>query len=179
MLVLAILTALVGCPGPDPSAPADVIYVGGTTDEAWISMDEAMEIVDDADAPMLVDPSGPVARTAPVAFTWTPGAVAAVPPGRGAFREELAALLTGRARAQAHGTPYTGAMYRLTIEVPGGEVVRVLAASTTWTPDAATWARLTGGGSPLSIEIAAAYARLNRVEEGPFVRATPATVELE
>jgi hypothetical protein len=70
-------------------------------------------------------------------------------------------------------------MYRLIIEVPGGEVVRVLTAETSWTPDAATWTRLTGGGSPLSIEIAAAYARVNRVEEGPFVRTTPASVELE
>jgi hypothetical protein len=186
MFLRFLLVVLVACPlgvaacGDDHAgAPGDVIYQGGTTDEAWVSMDEAPDIVGDADAPMLVDPSGPVPRTAPVTFTWTPGAVARVERGGVRFREELAALFWGPARAQAHGDPYTGPMYRVILEVPGGEVVRVLSATTSWTPDAAAWARLTGGGSPLTVEIAAAYARVNRVEEGPYVRTNPATVELE
>jgi hypothetical protein len=57
LAVLAVLVlAAAGCPS-DPSAPSDVIYQGGTTDEAWISMDEADVMVSDADAPMLTDPT--------------------------------------------------------------------------------------------------------------------------
>jgi hypothetical protein len=176
-LAAAALFALAGCGDDEGAAPGDVIYENGATDEAWISFDETEAIVDDARAPMLTAPTAPIPRATPVTFTWTAGAVARGPRGV-RVGEELAALFFGPT-AHAHGDPITGPIYRVVIDVPSGEPVRVLTGATTYTPTPTVWERIFPATGPLRIEIAGAYARLNRIEEGPYVGTTAAEVTFE
>ena len=174
--------ALVACntAPPERAAPADIIYEPEATDEAWLTIDDASPTVDDVRAPSLTMPTGPVNRTGPApAFIWNGGAVAGamvLAPARRGFFEVVSAELFPV--AHAHEPPVTGAMYGLLFDLGAMAPVRVLTGSTSYTPDAPTWARITASTVPVTLEITGTYLNTGRIEQGPYVRTTPASVTL-
>lgn len=179
---LVAFVALAAC-SPGPTGP-DVLYESGATDEAWQTIVDATPVVDDALAPRLVTPIGSVPRSgAPPLFEWDGGSVAApmawapAPRARDVWGELSRAMFPV---ARAHELPVTGPMYALSIEVPGGGgPVEVLTGATSYTPSAATWARMNVATGPLTIEIVGAYFLTGRITEGPYVSTRPAVVGLE
>lgn len=182
-LLLCFAAALAGC-GDEATAPGDVIFESGATDEAWFTVDDAPPVVDDAAAPRLTAPVSPVPRAAPARFEWNGGAVAAAA-SIGSPQRPRRDVLDVIARelfpvARAHEPPVTGPIYRLTIGLGAGAApVRVLTGATSYTPSADIWSRISGAAGPLEIEISGSYLQTGRLEEGPYVASTPAVLELE
>lgn len=177
------LLVVLACAAPpaEPMAPEDILYEAGGTDEAWLTIDDATLTIDDASAPQLLTPTGAIARAgAPPTFTWNGGAVAGtmvrtLPPTPGLLQRLGSELFPV---AHAHEPPVTGAMYGLHFDLGPLLPLRVLTGATTYTPDAAAWARVTAATTPVTLEITGTYLNTGRIEQGPYVRATPATLML-
>lgn len=165
----------------DPTAPSDVIYEAGATDEAWSTIDAVAPTVDDALAPRLTGPTSPLARggAAPT-FWWTGGAVGDGSATRAPTREPWQRVVQRELFpvAHAHEPPVTGAMYRLVIDVPGAAPIRVLTGATSYVPSADAWARIHAATAPIEVELLGAYLQTGRLQEGPYVAAMPMTIEL-
>jgi hypothetical protein len=181
-LLRAVLAlGLSACSGP--AAPDDVIYTYGATDEAWLTIDDAAPIVDDARAPRLLTPSMPLPRAGgPPVFTWDGGSVgtaSARAPDRAApttFDRVVRELFPV---ARAHLPPVTGPMYRLVIQPPGGAPpVRVLSGQPQFAPSGEMWGRMNRADGFLSIELVGAYLETGRITEGPSARTMDAEVEV-
>lgn len=179
-LAFLLLAACGDDDGTEAAAPEGVIYESGATDEAWIAIDEAPVVTDFASAPHLTAPTSIFRAAPPTAFSWSAGALATLqhrPHRRGGnARASLLATIFGPAVARAHEPPVTGDQYRLILSVGSGEPIRVLTGATTWTPDAATWARIAGATAPVSVEIVGAYLMSGRVTEGPFASSEPTSI---
>jgi hypothetical protein len=158
---------------------------------AWLTIDDASPMVSDSLAPQLTAPTGVIARTgAPPTFTWTPGVVGSSTPIPDAGATIGAREITTRAAfavvmrelfpvAHAHDPPVTGSMFRLVFDLGASATpLRVLTGATTYTPDAAAWARVLAATAPVPLTITSAYLNTGRIEQGPYVRSTPVTLML-
>jgi hypothetical protein len=190
-LALAVLVFFACATPAEPAAPADVIYENGGTDEVWLTMADATPMVSDSLAPQLTAPTGPISRAgAPPTFTWTPGIVGSsmMPPDAGTTvgaRDVARPTLLARVMrelfpvAHAHDPPVTGAMFRLVFDLgTSATPLRVVTGATTYTPDAAAWARVLAATAPVPLTITSAYLNTGRIEQGPYVRSMPATLTL-
>lgn len=198
---IALAVALFGGCGDDAatgdggdSPLADVIYQGETTDEgleallAALPKDEpAKAAVFDAPLDAAILPATP----APL-FQWHPGGSTAVAPRPreptrlfGSPADEnrepslaerlLGGALSGVREAHAHGTPISGNAYFLVFATEDDpKLVRVFTRETAYTPDAASWARMTSADKPITASILSAYFESNRVtsDGGPWESGT-------
>ncbi|MCS6797263.1 MAG: hypothetical protein NZ898_01820 [Myxococcota bacterium] len=184
MLAMGSWLGATGCGHDHPSAPADVIYEAGATDEAWIAIDEAGDMVDDVQAPRLLTPTSPLSRATVPRFSWTSGpAPASRAPGHRGPASFARRLLEWMAEpvptARAHLPPVTGPMYRLVVELgAGAPPIRVLTGDLAYSPSATVYPRIRDARGPLRVTIARAYLETGRVVEGPFVRSMPYVIEL-
>ena len=175
---------------------ADVIYEAETNDEALEVLlaatpaaNPAKVAVFDAPTDAAALPSTPIPT-----FSWsmkagTGGARAPMPPtmtrlALGDFvarerrewpgREQLRPLLDllGSERAaSAHGAPLNGLGYFLVFTTKANDkLLRVFTAKTTYTPDAAAWAKLTSAGGSIAASVLTAIFDNNDVaaDGGPF-----------
>lgn len=185
-LVLCLLAAAAaaGC----SAQCSEPTYGGTATDEAWLSLQDALEraTVDDARASRLVAPASgaPLSiGSSPPVFTWTSGLVARAP-------GKPAPAAAGRARwsvldlllpaAHAHGAPMSGAGTLVEFLVNGQTcVVRHLTSRTAWTPNDYDWSRLAGlQNKPVTVALTAAYFEGNRVTEGPYLPSAQLEMQL-
>jgi len=186
--ILLALSVVLACASPPPgsSAPSDVVYEAGGTDDAWITIDGAMAMVSDALAPQLTSPTAAISRSgsAPT-FVWTAGIVGGPTASDGGTTIGLAPL---RSRvlhelfpvAHAHLPPVTGAMFGLTFDLGSGVTpLRVLTGATSYTPFGISWQRLSTATSPVTLRITGTYLNTGRIEQGPYVRSAPATFMLQ
>jgi len=77
--------------------------------------------------------------------------------------------------AFAHGTPFNGTAYLLDFIDASSQIeLRVFTDQTSYTPDAASWARLAAAPKPLSLVVTSAIFEENEiaVDDGPFVGGT-------
>lgn len=133
--------------GPEP------IYAGAANADCWRNLADARGAVsDDAvrGSAFLVPTEGQTLPPEPATtFAWN------MP------------LATGP--APDAGSAVTGAVAWVFIHVPGKGDVSVLTTEATYTPDAATWARIQPvGAQELTAEIITAYVIQNAVTQGPF-----------
>lgn len=180
--VACLLIALSCACASDPTAPADVIYEAGATDEAWTAIDAVAPTVDDALAPRLTGPTSPLARGAAApTFSWTGAAVGDGSATRAPTRERWQRVVWRELFpvAYAHEPPVTGAMYRLIIDLPGAAPIRVLTGATSYVPSPDAWTRIQSATAPIGVELLGAYLQTGRLQEGPYVAATPTTIEIE
>lgn len=189
-LVLAIVFIACSTP-PVRTAPADVIYENGASDEAWLTIGDATPMVSDSLAPRLTAPTGTLSRTGPPpTFVWTPGVVGSsmMIPDAGATlgaRRVRSTTLFARVMcelfpvAHAHDPPVTGSMFRLVLDL-GAMVtpLEVLTGATTYTPDATAWARVLAATTPVTATLTSAYLNTGRLEQGPYVRSMPVTLTI-
>ena len=182
LLALGLASAACSDPQDDDEAPEGVIYGEGVSDEAWVAIDEAPLVTDDASAPRLVRPTALPRSGPPPTFEWEAGAIARVHVPRHshpARTRGLLAALFGVPVARAHLPPVTGAVFRLVLNLGTGEPVRVLTKATIWTPDATSWSRIAAAPGPIGVELVGTYLDSNRVTEGPFVSSQPASLTFE
>jgi len=188
LLLLACSNDDDAAPGPSaPDGPADVsdvLYVGGTTDEALLRMLD-LKINDDATQYVIVDaPDLTVALAAdtPATFEFhlaseakhqrTPRSLPAQPPAWQRAGRELLKLLGPPRVAYAHGTPYNGTAYFLAISDADAKAqLRVFTNKASYTPAAGAWEALARAAQPLTLEISSAFFDDNDVtaDGGPFV----------
>lgn len=181
--------------GSAPSAElADVIFEGAATPDALEAM-LALDPVKDAPKYAVLDaPSDGATFSASEipTFSWhlkdatAAGALAPAPPparrwafdlapgdrgdtNRGA--DWLAGLLGPERSAQAHRAPVNGPGYFLLLSTENDEnAVRVFTTNTSYTPDAATWAKATSGGALVSAWVLTGIFMIDEIAPGggPF-----------
>lgn len=173
-LVCAGVIISAGCGGADCGEP---LYEGGTQDEAFRAMVDAERSTARGDerAVTVVSPadgqSFPVGSVPPT-FTWSSPIRSAdarfrVSPPRRNLWDRIRGLVI--ADAYAHGEPYTGDLYDVSISIPGESCpVRVLTGNVSWTPSEEVWERIASAPGERVLSIVSAYLRDNRVTEGPF-----------
>lgn len=169
------------------AAGASTLYEGGVTDESLDSIKGVAAKVDDARAAAITAPGEgqTLAASTPFTFTWSGGlsrapsapSSPAAPPSRWV---ELRKLLTPINVAHAHGTPYSGVAYLLTLSTSSGAVVEVHTSKTTYTPDQATWSLLSGAGSPITAQLVTARLQNNLLSgDGPFLSSNKPTFSVK
>jgi hypothetical protein len=196
-----VLGSLAGC-GDDAATPAanvggaagssstaepnldNVVYEGGATDEALVSVLGVAATVDEAKAPAFSEPAADgqtYAAATPPTFAWAALVASARPaPTFPDVPNALERLVTIRS-AHAHGTANSGPVYLLDFTNAKGETLfRVFTTATTYTPSAAAWAKLTETGGALSLKLTAARVEDNDLvaSGGPFVRAAGRTFSI-
>jgi hypothetical protein len=192
----ATLMLLLGCSNEsddatnEPAGPADisnVIYAGGTTDEALLRLldaapkDEPQQYVI-VDAPDLSEPLSP--DTAPTfelhlaseaRHVPAPRALPAPPPvWQRALREVLQLLGPPRV-AHAHGVPYNGTAYYLVIsDADAKPQLQLFTGKTSYTPETDVWQKLAQAKQPLTLTIISGFFEDNDIpaDGGPFVGGT-------
>jgi hypothetical protein len=186
--------ALYGCPQEETTPPedeyADVIYGGGATDEAMVSLGSALDqkapVDDPARAPILDTPAETsLPKGTIVDFTWHFGKAALrVPPPAGPDRDAGPALLrlasaapawwsplaelVGPPRAaHAHGDPLSGPATLLVFSTKSNPaLVRVFTDQTAFTPGQETWDTLAAAGEEITGSLIAAEFDNNRIADG-------------
>lgn len=168
---------------------SNVVYVGGTTDEALLRLLDvtAKDVATQRailDAP---DLSAPLPQDSPGTFSFhlasqtartpRPGANPRSPPGSKFQRplRELMRFIAPERVAYAHGTPYNGTAYLLVIaDANAKPALRVFTNQTSYTPDAGLWQSLALAAQPLSLSITSGFFEENNIPEdgGPFVGGT-------
>lgn len=151
--------------GEEHAALADVVYKGETTDEALQQLIDAPVKDNAAKAPVFDSPAEAAELPAATAakFSWHAGSSAALPSapslrfaGRTnpSFSSPLAELFGPERAAHAHGAPFNGTAYWLVFSTAkDAKLLRVFTADTTYTPDAATWDKLTKAGETITVTI--------------------------
>ncbi len=183
-LALTAPAALSACGGDDDDGAAPggaqgatppvvdeiaVIYQGGPTDETLRSVIGVPPLADDARAATLAAPAAGATMSAatPPTFQWA--AAQALAPASPASRSPWARLVSalGEPAAHAHGKPYSGVAYLLSIaSASGTPLLTVLTAETSFTPDAAEWATVSAGGDDLRVYLLTARCEQNAVVAG-------------
>lgn len=187
--------ALYGCPEPEETTPdedeyADVVYGGGATDEALVSLgsalDKAAPLEDPARAPVLDTPTGSELPKSPIPeFSWHFGEAAsfspAAPPGRvpsllaltttpPRAREWASPLLelVGPARAaHAHGDPLNGTATFIVFSTKSDDkLVRIFTDQTSFTPGQDIWDELAAANAEITVSLVAADFDNNRIADG-------------
>jgi hypothetical protein len=180
---LALAAALAACGDDDDdhggaAAPgggtpavgaASAIYVGGTNDEAYRAI-VGVPAVADARAASLAAPAAGATTSAasPPTFSWPAAQVIAPrPAGRSLWALAWEALV--ERPAHAHGRPYSGLAYLLSVTSAAGEpLLTALTPETSFTPDAASWSAVAGAGGEVRVWLLTA-----RVEENAVVGGGP------
>jgi hypothetical protein len=164
LVPMALVAPLAACTSsapaaPDPASPG-VTFQGSATDAALTAMlalqpsdDPALAAYFDTPKNLSELPATPVAT-----FTWHDGQASAMrllprPAKRGSFTGVLADLL-GEGTARAQGPAMSGPGYLLAFSVldTGEALFRVFTSATSYTPDAASWAKVaTGNWTQLQI----------------------------
>lgn len=181
--------------GSVPAEYADILMLGGVTDEALIELASVLGQGAPADvptqAPTLDKPAEAEAlpSTSPPVFTWHVGASASLAPQAAPEPVRLAGLLPSPAprepaftsplrelfgpmrSAHAHGTPFTGTGTLLAFSVDSNpKLARVLTGDTSYVPSADVWEKLKAAGKPITLTLTSAIFEQNRViqDGGPF-----------
>jgi hypothetical protein len=69
--------------------------------------------------------------------------------------------------AHAHGTPFSGFGYFLTLDgADGTSVLRVFTDTTSYTPDAPAWAAFADAAQPLTLSVVTAIFEENEIPDG-------------
>ncbi len=165
-----------------PTCPTE----DGFSDETCQGFDDRISngqsMVNDARAPAIVAPTEAEALpgATPYTFRWTaPTSFRLRPPATRAltFADEWQRWTTLVPEAQAHCPPFSGRGYDVFIRSGDTVVFRRQQSGTSWTPDAASWARLrtAAAGGPLSLTIQTATFNANVIPSGsgPFVQSAP------
>lgn len=169
---------------------SDVVYAGGATDEALEALVEATLVTDASQAATFTAPANgaTVPSTPSPVFAWKVGAAPSnpapppapttslfTPPTRSwsdRAASSLAALLLGDVpAAYAHGTPVSGAAYFVVFSTSkDAKLLRVFTTETSYTPEAADLAKLTGAGEAIHAIVTHAEFEENRIatDGGPF-----------
>lgn len=162
---------------PDCEASATV------SDESCVPLDDAIRnnrvTTSDARAPSVMAPTEmqAVPAATPFAFAWT--APTALLPRRRAMTvgDELRRWVTLLPEAEAHCSPFTGRGYELRFKVGTTVVFRRQQTTTTWTPTAAEWTRLTSaiGAQTAELTIYTVLYTNNQINtgNGPFAPSAP------
>lgn len=173
-LSFTCLLFLAACGGTTLAKREPDEYVGCATDENWPLFDEATDIVDDAQAPLVTSPhDGASLPSTPVDVGWqvTPTDVG---DEEGDIPPSCAQWSTGY--TTLHLPPVSGTVYDLQV-IAGGEIKhRVLTSLQKWTASEDTWHALAGQ----TVEL-----RVTRIEvsngdrtAGPFVSSTTPRVSI-
>ncbi|HEU4406179.1 MAG TPA: hypothetical protein VFS43_13020 [Polyangiaceae bacterium] len=165
-----------GAEGQAPPVVAEsaVVFQGGPTDETLRAMVGVPPRADDARAAALVAPAAGETMSAatPPTFRWA-APTARAPGAEGASLWARARAALGERQAHAHGTPYSGVAYLLSIASPSGTaLLTTLTSETSFTPDAAAWAAVAGAGGEVRVYLLTARCEQNAVVGGgPFAPA--------
>jgi len=172
--------------GPEAPDIRNVIYVGGTTDDALLRL---LDVTPKNDPRQTVtfdspDLSAPVPKGSPATLQFRPASQAARTPGaspmptnnpsskwRRGFNEVLEFLAPERL-AHAHGVPYNGTAYYLVItDKDSNQLLQLFTAEASFTPEAVDWQHMVDAPQPLTIRITSAFFEDNSipVDGGPFV----------
>lgn len=151
-----------------------VVYQGSITDEALRSMLGVPPQVDETHAAALVSPAAGATMSAamPPTFTWSaPQAMAPAQARPSMWARARAAI--AEPQALAHGTPYSGAAYLLSIVSSSGTpLMTAITPETSFTPTAATWEPVANAGGDVRVYLLTARYEQNAVVGGgPFTRA--------
>src|SRR5262249_39116050 len=146
--------------GEGNPALADVIYEGGTNDEALGALLDAMPATDPTKAAAFTAPKdgAMIPSSPPLMFTWAVGGPAArrLVPRVGAAHAlaPLFEVLGPERAAHAHGAPLNGKAYFFVLRTASDDkLVRVFTTSTSFTPNAAVWQRIVDAKVPISATI--------------------------
>lgn len=149
-------------------------YVGCATDEIWPLFDEATDLVDDSQAPLILTPSdGASLPSTPVDVTWqvTPTIVGEP---QGDIAATCAQWNTGY--TTLHLPPVSGTIYDLQL-VSGGEIKhRVLTSLQKWAASADTWTHL--AGDSIELHLTRLTVEQNDPEAGPYAPSTSPTISI-
>ena len=186
------LVLLTGCSSSSsndhaPAGPQDisqVIYVGGTTDEAILHLLDATAKNDpqrvlDLDSP---DLTAPVAKDSPATFQFhSLGPSTRVPdlrlgpvPQSSRWRRswhEFVDLVSPERIAHAHGAAFNGTAYYLVFsDANAKQKLQVFTSDTSYVPETDAWQSLTTAPQPLTLEITWASFEANDIPQGsgPF-----------
>jgi hypothetical protein len=159
--LVAAWLAVAGC-GDDHGAAVDAVLLDDASDEAWGAFKDAVDqghaTVNDARAAALTAPQSgqTIPGASPIALTW--------------------AAPAGKPAALPHGID-TGRFVWLVLSGGGelaGKLNVVALSTTTWTPDAASWAKLVSAGT-VRVDVYTATLDTGAVTEGPFSRSASVT----
>jgi hypothetical protein len=185
----------IGCNGEDTDL-ADVVYQGGTTDEALDAMLAAKVEDKPAEAALFTWPSNndvvPLDPPPTFCWSWDETAMNGAPvqhdlrtydirtwvghdEPKGKLAEAgdvlLREVLAGIPSAHAHGTPLSGTGYFLVFSTTKDpKLIRVFTTAHDYTPDAAAMAKLKGAGEAIHAVVTTAEFDQNRIAQdgGPY-----------
>ena len=175
--------------GDEPHAPGnsgtdDVVYAGGTTDEALEQLLDRTPKEVAAERLVIDSPSADAVLSAsePALFAFHGGSSGrALPPAnysppswKDRAWTDLKQLFGPELSAHAHGTPYSGTAYLLVVDdAKGASRLRVFTGETSYEVDSATWSALGEVPQPLTLTIVSAFFEENDIpaDGGPFVGA--------
>lgn len=166
-------------------ALSDVVYVGGTTDEALEVMLDATAKDVAAQHVTFVSPeaSATLSKDTPVAIEFQaasaknerPRAPSFPSSARRSFFSELREFLTPIGVAHAHGAPFNGTAYFLVFEDAYHSArLRVFTNQVSYTATASEWGELASGQQPIRVNVTSATFEENAVlaDGGPFTAGT-------
>ncbi len=191
LLGLALAPLSVACsddsnddPTPGDAGTDDVVYAGGTTDEALEQLLDRTTKDVAAERLVIDSPAAGAVFSAsePGAFAFHGGSTGrAAPPAHYGPLDwkhrawtDLKQLFGPERAAHAHGTPYSGTAYFLVVDdAQGAARLRVFTGETSYEVDSATWSALAGVPQPLTLTIVSAFFEENDIpaDGGPFVGA--------
>jgi len=184
------LVLLTGCSSSDhaPAGPQDiseVIYVGGTTDEALLRLLDATAKDDpqrllNLDSP---DLAAPVAKDSPATFqfhalspsTRAPDLRPRQVPQSSRWAHawhEFVDLVSPERIAHAHGAAFNGTAYYLVFsDADSKQKLQLFTSDTSYLPEANAWQSLATAPQPLTLDITWASFEANDIpqDSGPFV----------
>lgn len=161
----------------------DVVFVNDISDEALARLLEQTPVNEPAERLEIYAPSADAVlpKTTPVSFSWRKAgsarrpAVPAQPSRLPRLLHALETFLSPIGVAHAHGAPYTGPAYYLVFSVPNNaQLLRVFTAARSYTPDDASWAKLSAARGPIRLDISSAIFENSLIvsDGGPFLGAT-------
>lgn len=180
LIALALSLAPAAC-GDDDATPSDaggatqtppvdseaVIYVGGPTDETYRNVAGLPPVVDARAASFTAPAAGQALRAdTPPAFAWQAVQAAAARPARPSLWARAWEALVERP-AYAHGMPYTGVAYLLSVRSASGTpLLTTLTTETSFTPEPAAWSAAASAGGDVSVTLVSSRFEQNAVVGG-------------
>jgi hypothetical protein len=173
LLVLSLPVLLLACDkhaGTGTGREPDE-YVGCASDELWPRFDDVADVVGDADAPRVIEPTAgtELPSTAP-AFVWS-----ASPTLRGSDAGDAPSTCAqwNTGFTTLHLAPVSGTIYDLQVLVGGVAEHRVITTLQRWVAPPDAWAAL--AGKQITVELRRIVVLNNDRKEGPYVATTPFT----
>ena len=160
----------------------NVVFVNEISDEALARLLEKTPVDVAAERLEIVSPSAgaELPRASATTFSWRAAGSAAKPhapePGSKLPRllRALEAFLSPIGVAHAHGPPYNGVAYYLLFSTPQNpRLLRVFTAARNYTPDPASWSKLTAESGPITLSITSGVFENSLLlsDGGPFIGA--------